>query len=385
MHTRLSIRFRRPQQFAALLLLLLLGQCLWVSDHQTLTERDYDFARCGRETWEKPTPLAGYYTTCGNIRDGILAYRAAGLPLTVQRILLGQSSDTSTWEMRHQLSYVLFLLHSLFLLAGLALGAALWWVTRRLYGNDGGAVALGLYCLSPAVVHGMTYPNNEILAAFGLFASVYLAMGVAHALQGPARSWRPRIVLLVLAFGFTAASHAAAFLLALFLALGFMIYLAVGRRAPIIPVMMAVVLGSLLLVFACYSFNADAFSYYFRSGAARLWLSGDAAQRWILALPNAAIAIAAAVALLLYLTSRRSRYFGNTAPLLVAALLFVLTTPGTFSDPTLWALPFLLAFVGGVFADALEGPRRRVLQAAIGAILLLEAGLSVGSLALHLF
>lgn len=384
MQKRLSIRFQRPQQFAALLLLLLLGQCLWVTDHQALTERDYDFARCGRETWEKPTPLAGYYTTCGNIRDGILAYRAAGLPLTVQRILLGQSSDSSTWEMRHQLSYVLFLLHSLFLLTGIALGAALWWVTRRLYGNDGGAVALGLYCLSPTVVRSMTYPNNEILAAFGLFASVYLSMGVAHALQGPTRSWRPRIVLLILAFGFTAAAHVAAFLLAIFLALGFMIYLAVGRRAPIIPVMMIVVLGSLLLVFACYSFNADAFSYYFRSGAGRLWLSRDSAERWFVALPNAAVAIAATAALLLYLASRRSRYFGNTAPLLVAGLLFALTTPGGFSDPALWALPFLLAFIGGVFADALEGRHRRLLLAAAGSILLLEAGLSVASLAFHL-
>ena len=50
---------------------------------QTLTDRDYQYARCGRETWERPSALAGYYTSCGNIHDGILAYRLAGLPLTL--------------------------------------------------------------------------------------------------------------------------------------------------------------------------------------------------------------------------------------------------------------------------------------------------------------
>jgi hypothetical protein len=31
----------------------------------------------------RPSPLAGYFTTCGNIHDGVLAYRLAGLPLTL--------------------------------------------------------------------------------------------------------------------------------------------------------------------------------------------------------------------------------------------------------------------------------------------------------------
>ena len=70
-----GFQFNRPQQLAAVLLLLLLAQCLWVFHRQTLTSRDYDFARCGREMWEKPNPLAGYFTTCGNIPDGTL-----GLP-----------------------------------------------------------------------------------------------------------------------------------------------------------------------------------------------------------------------------------------------------------------------------------------------------------------
>src|SRR6516165_9052023 len=79
-------RFNLPQRIAAVLLLLFLGQGLWLTSRQTLSDRDYQYARCGRETWEKPSPLAGYFTSCGNIHDGILAYRMAGLPLTLNLI-----------------------------------------------------------------------------------------------------------------------------------------------------------------------------------------------------------------------------------------------------------------------------------------------------------
>ena len=76
-------RFNLPQRIAAALLALFLLQGYWLISRQTLTDLDYQYARCGRETWEKPSPLAGYYTSCGNIHDGILAYRLAGLPLTL--------------------------------------------------------------------------------------------------------------------------------------------------------------------------------------------------------------------------------------------------------------------------------------------------------------
>ena len=76
-------RFNLPQRIAAGLLVLFLAQGLWLTSRQTLTDKDYQYARCGRETWERPSALAGYFTTCGNIRDGILAYRLAGLPLTL--------------------------------------------------------------------------------------------------------------------------------------------------------------------------------------------------------------------------------------------------------------------------------------------------------------
>jgi hypothetical protein len=380
MPTFSGFKFNRPQQLAAVLLLLLVAQCLWVFHRQTLTSRDYDFARCGREMWEKPNPLVGYFTSCGNLPDGTLGYRIAGLPLTLQRILAGENQDTSTWEMRHELRYVLVLLHSGFVLIGVFLGGELWWVTRRLFGNPGGFIALAFYCFCPAVIHACTYPNNEILTAFGLYAALYTAMGVAHALQGPPRKWRPRIVLLTLTLAFTATSHVAAFLLALLLSIGFMAYLAVGRRAYIIPITMAAVLGTLLLLFASYDFSPDAFSYFFRSGAGRIWFSLAPVRHWVLQLPNAGVTLAAATALLLYLPTRRSRYFGNTAPLLLTLLLFALITPGISSEPTLWALPFLFTFIAGVFSDFLETRFRRLFTILTAALLFLEVALSLVSL-----
>ena len=373
-------QFKRPQQLAAALLLLLVAQCLWVFHRQTLTARDYDFARCGREMWEKPNPLAGYFTTCGNLPDGTLGYRIAGLPLTLQRILVGESSNTSTWEMRHELTYVLVLLHSGFLLSGICLGGALWWVTRRLFGNLGGFIALAFYCFSPPVIHACTYPNNEILTAFGLFATLYTFMGVAHALQGPPRKWRPRIILLTLTLGFTATSHVAAFLVAMLLAAGLMVYLAEGRRIYILPILLMVTAGTMLLVFASYDFSLDAVSYFFRSGAGRIWFSLQPARYWLPDLRNAAITLTAVVALLLYLPTRRSRYFGNTVPLLLTVLFFTLVTPGVSSEATLWALPFLFTFIAGVFADFLETRYRRVMLMVIGVLLLLQATISVVSL-----
>jgi hypothetical protein len=380
-HSIRKFRFNRPQQIAAVFLLILLAQCLWVTMHQTLSETDYQFARCGREMWEKPSPLAGYFTSCGNIHDGTLAYRAAGLPLTIQRLLAGQASSTSTWEMRHEVSYVKMLMRLPFIAAGLALGACLWWVTRRLYGNTGGYIALALYCFAPPIVHACTYPNNEILAAFGLFSVVYTAIGVAHAMQGPKSKWR-RIVLLTLAFGFTAAAHVSAFLLGLVLAIAFMAYVAEGRRAYLPTLVIVWVLGALFLLFASYAFRPDAFSYVFRSDAASMGFSLNQAGALFSSLTSAGITIAALAALGLYLAFRRSRYFGNTTPLLVAAFLLVVITTGVQTETWLWALPFLLAFIGGVFADVLETRYRKIFLWVTSAMLLAQAALCVAGLSL---
>ena len=380
-------RFNRPQRIAALLLALFLVQGFWLIERRPITESDYQYARCGREMWEGRSPLAGYFTSCGNIHDGILAYRIAGLPLTLNLLvergldrfrkpedrILQTDAAPGAWELRHQLRNVLLLLRLPFLFAGFLLGGALWWVTRRLFGNAGGYTALALYCFSPAILAASTEPGPEILAALGVFGGVYTCIGVAHAMQGPRRKWRPRIVLLAAAFGLAAAAHIAALLLTVVLGLAFMLWIAEGRRAHVLPAIVLAVAGAFVFLFACYGFSPDAFGYIFRSGSALLWVSLDPPRRFFSDIGNAGLSLAFAASILLFLGLRKARYFGNVAPLLSALLILPLVLTGSPGAPWLWALPFLLPFIAGLFADAYEEPRGRTAMAAGAVLAVLQA------------
>ena len=69
----------------------------------------------------------------------------------------------------------------------------------------------------------------------------------------------------------------------------------------------------------------------------------------------------------------RTRYFGNTAPLLVAVLFVVLGMAHPHvagAGFLLAAIPFLLIFVSGVLADLLETSYRPLVSACIVALLL---------------
>jgi hypothetical protein len=278
------------------------------------------------------------------------------------------------------MTHILLLLHLPFLFAGFLLGGCIWWVTRRLYGNLGGYTALALYCFSPAVLRACVTPNSEVLAALGIFGGVYTCIGVAHAMQGPRRKWRPRMVLLTAIFGVAAAAHIVALPLAALLGLAAMLWVAEGHRSQTLPVVLVAAVGALVLVFACYGFSPDASSYVFRSEAGFLSVSLDPARRFFGSLANGGITIAASAATLLYLGARKSRYFGNTAPLLCALVCMVLIMRGSPGSPWLWAQPFLLTFVGGVFADAYDVPQGRWALGAAGAVVALQAVLCVLSL-----
>jgi hypothetical protein len=390
------LRIGRPQRVAALLLLVMLAECLWIISHQSLTEQDYNYARCGREMWEKPSPLAGYFTSCGNLQDGTLAYRVAGLPLTIDRVLsefadhfrapenrtyTGESSDTSLWEMRHQLHFILWLEHLPFVLFAIWLGGGLWWVSRRLFGNEGGFLSLAFYCFNPEILRAATTPNNEILAAWGLYGIIYTAIGVAHAMHGPQKKWKYRIALLALAIGLTAAAHIVAAIFGFLAAILLLYYLAEHRRAEVLPVLGMAGFTGLVILFASYAFSPNAFSYLWRGGAARIWFSSLPARFALLNLQNAPLLIALGVALLLYCGTRRSRYFGNTAPLILSLLLLPLITTSVFSQPWLWALPLIFTFAGGVWADALETNWRLAFLVLGGALLIAQAALSTLTLA----
>ena len=383
------IRMGRPQRLAALLLLFFLAECLWVVNRQQLTQQDYRYAECGREMWERPSPLAGYFTTCGNLSgDGTFAYRIAGLPITVERlVMLGADKlrkpenrlyaegtlNGSTWEARHQLVSVRYLLHLPFIFFAIWLGGGLWWVARRLFGNEGGFFALGLYCFCPAIVRSAVTPNNDVLAMWGLYGLVYAAMGVAHAMQGPRRKWRPRIALLTLALGLTATAHLLAAIVGFVMSVVWMMYLAQRRRSYVMQILIFSAVGALAILFAFYAFRLAPFSYVFTGGGARTWFDLTGTRHFFLSMANAPIVVATLVALLLYITVRRCRYFGNTAPLVMVLLLLPLVTTQTVSQPWLWALPFLFTFLGGVFADVLETRQRKMFLVLTGAILLTQA------------
>jgi hypothetical protein len=381
----------RAQHAAAFLILVLAAECLWTIAHEPLDANDYRYARCGREMWEAPSVLQGYFTTCGNLNgDGTFAYRLAGLPLTAQRVLLlsldrlrkpadrlyaNGSLNGTTWEARHEIGYVKYLLRLPFVLFAVWLGGGLWWVAKRLFGPEGGALALGLYVFCPAIVQYATRPNNEVLAMWGLYGLVYTAMGVAHALQGPRRKWKPRILLLTVALGLTAAAHLLAAMLGFLAGTVFFYYLAEHRRAYVAQIMIFAAVGAMLIEFLTFSLRPSAFLYIFTGGAGRFWWSTGALRRFSASPANAGILIAAAVALAVYLTSRRSRYFGNTAPLLTFLATVFLYTTQVFSAPLVWALPFLFTFVGGVFADALQGRQRKLFLLLTAAVLLTQATL----------
>ena len=347
--------------------------------------------------WERPSPLQGYFTTCGNLNgDGTLAYRLAGLPLSAQRLVLlgvdhlrkpenrlysGSSLNGTTWEARHELNYVKYLMRLPFVLFAVWLGGGLWWVARRLFGNEGGAIALGLYVLCPEVIRYATHPNNEVLALWGLYGLVYTAIGVAHALQGPRAKWKPRILLLATALGLTAAAHVLAAIIGFIAGLAFLYYLAERRRSQVAQIMIFAALGAFVLLFASFSFRLSAFLYVFTGGSARFWFTTQALRNFCTSHTNAGILVAAAVALVVYVSSRPSRYFGNTTPLIMTLGLFLIYTTQVVSAPWVWALPFLFTFIGGVFADILESRQRKLFLALSAAILITQAALCWTNLA----
>lgn len=387
----------RGQRVAALLLFVLFAECLWSIASRPLDANDYRYARCGREMWERPSPIAGYFTTCGNLNgDGTFAYRVAGFPLTVQRLVLlgadrlrrpedrlysnGELSGT-TWESRHELTLVKYLLRVPFALFAVWLGGGLWWVTRRLFGNEGGALALALYIFCPAVIRYAATPNNEVLALWGLYGVVYTAMGVAHALQGPRRKWRPRIILLTVALGLTAAAHLLAAIIGFLAGAAFFFYLAERRRTYVSQVLILAAAGALLIVFASFGFHLAAFTYVFTGGSVRSWFSLAAAHNFAASMTNAGITVAALVAFVVYLANRRSRYFGNTAPLLMVLLLVPIYTTQVVTATWFWALPFLLTFIGGVFADMLETRQRKMFLLLSAGVVVVQAALCWATLA----
>ena len=282
-----------------------------------------------------------------------------------------------------------------YLVFGLLLGASLWYVARRLFGNAGGYVALALYCFSPGIIRACALwsAEPEVGAAWGAFGAIFTAIAVAHTLYAPREvvlwNWR-RIVLLGLSLVLAVGSEFS-LIVVVPVALLFMLYLAPSRRLAALTIWVVSCGIALGLLYASYFFHAHAFWQGIRHasffGVAWKAFYMPQAYRQVLAQlgqSSPALIVALPVALVTYFSWPRTRYFGNTAPLLVAVLFLVLSF-GLPHYPGLgfqfMAVPFLFVFVAGIAADLLETRQRQMAVAAISGLLVANAAWNLWELA----
>jgi len=270
-----------------------------------------------------------------------------------------------------------------FLAFGVFLGASLWYVARRLCGNTGGFLALTLYCFSPAMLQATAvwHAEPEILAAWGSFGSIFTAIAVAHTLYAPREvvvwNWR-RIVLLGISLAISIGSQFS-MIVVVPIALAFLLYLAPIRRGAALTIWSAACLVALLVLFATYFFHARTFLNGMEHASfwGATWRSftvlavyRQVAQQMLRACPAFVLLIPAALAT--YIAWPRTRYFGNTAPLLIGLLFIALgiAHPRVAGAGFLLAsVPFLFIFVSGVIADLLETPFRALVTACVWALI----------------
>ena len=360
----------RPQVFAGLMLLAFLAQCAWVSASRKLSPLEEEYVASGfpplpGQEYRITSPFAGWV---GALPFKI-ARKAAGSIVSEQLVV------PKAWMARIP-----------FMIFGLWLGAALWWVARRLFDDAGGYVALGLYCSSPAMVMIASNIGPEILLAWSIFGLMYTAIGVAHTLYAPPRKWFPRIVILGLAIGFSLATALWSFTMVL-LALAFMLYLAPRRRWAAIRV----ILGASAIGIGIYTlFLGLTGSHWVATHSLitpHLSLEVVRNLKFVFAdgftnLDSYFFVALFIAALTSYGSWRRTQYFGNTAPLLIGfavVLLFALVPAIHIWIATL-GLVFVFVFIGGIAADLLETDFRLSVTAILAAAFLLRAVLGVWGL-----
>src|SRR5215813_3286079 len=220
-----EFRIGRPQIFAGLMLLAFLAQGLWVAARRNLSPLEYEYIASGisREAGTEYRINSPFTSLVASVPVHLM--RAA-------RVIVPES-----WRPRLSIPWPWFM-RLPFMIFGVWLGGALWWVARRLFDNAGGYVALGLYCSSPAMIKISSNIGPEILLAWSILGLVYTAIGVSHTLYAPPRKWAPRIVILGLSIGFALATAWWSFTLVL-LALAYMLYLAPGCRRKVLIVLVS--------------------------------------------------------------------------------------------------------------------------------------------------
>jgi len=364
----ISIRERmgKPQILAGLLLLLFLAECLWLAAHLRLSPLQGDLINSvqqGSRQWH----------------GGPIAADAVHSPLWFLLI----SAPVAFLQISPQSQLFPLAVAAPQIVFGLLLGASLWYVSRRLYGNAGGYIALALYCFSPGILRSSTlwFAEPEMPAAWGAFGAVFTAIAVAHTLYAPREvvlwNWR-RIVLLGLSFTLAVGCEFSLLVLVP-IALVFLLYLAWERRAAAFAIWLAACGFAAVLLAASSFFNLRSYHeavFFCLQWPAYFSPVGYKAFIARLSEISPALVLALPAALLCYFPWPRTRYFGNNAPLAVAVLLlcFAIATPhlpgfGFY----LVAVPFLFVFTAGIAADLLETGHRALVLACVWALLLANA------------
>jgi hypothetical protein len=398
-------RFGRPQILAGFLLLAFLAQCGWLLVRGT-RPAEIDSSQLfrvveGLQQWSgdsiagtpsvermeagTPTPADIEHNEGYDANHSPVWYLLASLPL------LGWTGTSEAgsfhyWGWLARVPYLIF---------GVLLGASLWYVARRLYGNAGGYIGLTLYCFSPAILRSSTLYSAppEMGAAWGAFGTIFTAIAVAHTLYAPREvviwNWR-RILLLGLSLALAIGSQFSLIILVP-IALAFMLYLAPTRRRAAVAIWFAAGGLALLLLMASYLFRPGVFWQGMRHATFfgitwRAFLVPATYKRILAQIGQSGpvLLVAIPAALITYFAWRRPRYFGNTAPLLIAVL-FLLFSLGTPHYPgfgfQLMAAPFWFVFVAGIAADLLETKYRELVQACVWGLLAANALWNLAELA----
>ena len=365
-----------PQLFALLLLAGYVLQCLWVIHRLPLRRAEAAYAQAGldqfagkllpRDSGALPIPAA-----------------VAGTPVVIVRPLHALSPDRLKWVLRLP-----------FVAVGWLLGASIWYVARRLYGNAGGYIALTLYCFSTAVY--FPWPGPLLTGSLGVFGTIFVAIAAAHTLYAPAQRglgelrsrWR-RILLLGISIALAIGSGYWGLLL-VGLGLLFMLYLVPERRGASASIVAGGCVCAAVLLLACFGFHPRAFAAAIAQAQflpfQRGMISSEVLRAYVTGIshgenPILLLLLLAAVSLIAYFTWSRCRYFGNTAPLLSLAVLTALglvSFADVFVGPFPFrSTPFLYVFIGGIFADLLESRWRTTVLVAIVGLLAIYALSSV--------
>ena len=342
-------RIGLPQVGALLLLLCFVLQCLWFMAHVPITSMEGSYIEDG-------LLQLGHMAMASSPERSPLVPLLAGIPVK----LIGGAIKYP------QLSDYRFLLRLPFLFAGVMLGASLWYVARRLYGNIAGLIALSLYCFSPLMITRTSQVQNDVFAAWGAFGVIFTAIAVAHTLYAPREvvlwNWR-RILLLGLSIAICIGAQFSLWIL-LPLALAFMLWVGHVRRWAALAIFAVACLVSLLLLQMLYGYHvgeflsslrdADWFEFSLRQLSSRViyMLVG---QFYLQSGLGPLILMLGA--LITFAAWKRTRFFGNAAPLITAIVLVVAALGSEHISGVLFlfvSLPFLILFVSGVAIDLLE-------------------------------